>query len=247
MWARTSESVRQKAWRQVAFFLGVTVALFGYRTLILTSPYNPPRLKAVHFLRKPWMYWFPPFYRYIPAHILWLPGLALLVYALGAFWRHNLRQEKMQRFLQRPGGTPCALFLTVAVVLGYLWMSTASLLDDFWLFFEPKTFRLYMSDLLSMVFLIYVLGLVWKKREQKLGVLAFGLLILIYLPVFTYLGWHYCLAGWFVRASVWWPTVAYLVAQDWKLERVLLLNYLPVHAQHQGNTGEIGPWEVLEQ
>ena len=219
VWARAPQSARLIAWRQVAWWGGVTFALFAYRALVLTDPYNPPPLKRVHFIRKPWLYWFYPFYRYVPIGIFWLPGLALLLYGVGALWRHAWRDLSWKRWLDRPGMTALATTLTIAAVLAYIEISTGSVFQTLWKFFDPNMKGLVLSDLIPMTFLIYVLALIWKTRRQKQGVLALGLLIAIYLPVFTYLGWHYCLAGWFVRAGVWWPVVLHLIIQDWNLDR----------------------------
>lgn len=39
-------------------------------------------------------------------------------------------------------------------------------------------------------------------------------MMVIYLPVFTYLGWHYTLTGAFVRGAIWWPMIIKLALRD---------------------------------
>jgi hypothetical protein len=214
-WGRAGEEMRGRAWKQVVFFFGLALALFTYRTLVLPDPYNPPPLKIVHFMRKPWMYWLPPFYRYMSSGIYWIPGLALMLVVVADFWRRALRQEKVKLWLKKPFATSLAIAATLLLLHGYIWVSTGAPLDSYWHMLEPKGWKSRFTDLVSQIFLIYVLMLIWRARKERMGMMALGLLVAIYLPVFTYLGWHYCLAGWYVRAAIWWPTVAFMVARDW--------------------------------
>jgi hypothetical protein len=221
VWARAEKEVQHAAWRQVAFFFWVAIVLFSYRALILTNPYNPPHLKWVHLLRKPWMYWFPPFYRYVLSNDWFIPGLAALLYALGAAWRRALQIDEARQWFLKPGAASGVIAANVVLVGLYLQVATGSVFDALWILFESRT---KVFDLAYMTFLFYVVGLIWRTRSQKFGVLALVVLITIYLPVFTYLGWHYTLAGWFIRASVWWPIIIHLVAKDWSVQPKVSIN-----------------------
>jgi len=66
----------------------------------------------------------------------------------------------------------------------------------------------------QMICTLYILLLLWKYRGQKPTLAMFLIFLLVYIPVFTYLGWHYCIAGWFVRSALYWPLVAHLAWLD---------------------------------
>jgi hypothetical protein len=201
---------RRIALMQAGYMLATTAVLFCYRLLVLVDPYNPPPLKASHILRKPYLYWFPAYFRYLPNRNYWFPGLGLLVFALaGALVR--LGHGSRRAWLSRPFAWPAILAAMVGVLALYGALACPSPATAFWFLFDEFPSRARLADFAELVFTPYSLYLLWKYRRQEPTGAAFALLILSYLPVFTYLGWHYTITGWFVRCAVYWPVIARLV------------------------------------
>ncbi len=196
---------------QIGGMLGAALLFYLYRWLVIVAPYNPPPLKWVHILRKPFLYWFFSFYGYLLTATYWYPGLALLlVLLIGGIVK--LRQGAGAIWFARP----YSKLLTGLIVVGVLWIycnvAFASLSEAILYIFDggaTKTQRL--SELLGMMSVLYTLYLLWKYRRQEPSLAAWAIMALAYIPVFTYLGWHYTLLGWFLRSALYWPIVAKLV------------------------------------
>jgi len=205
------------ALRRAALVVG---AMFGFlalawllRSHVLLHPYNPPRLKAVHFLRRPFLYWFPGFYKYIPAHQYYPALLALWLWASVGLGLH---------FQKRMPGRVRRIAWPLGVLVGCLALGASfdGIGESAWYFIEGAA-RTHISDLIQMIFTLWALSAIWKYRRTQPTLAMLSVFLLVYVPVWTYLGWHYTLAGWFVRAGLWWPMMWHLARLDWlKLPRV---------------------------
>jgi len=129
----------------------VVGAMFGFlalawlfRSHVLLHPYNPPRLKVVHFLRRPFLYWFPAFYHYIPAHEYFPALLALWLWAsIGLGLRFQKRMPERVRRIVWPFG-----ILAGCLALG---ASFDGIGESAWYFIEGAA-RTHISDLVQMIF-----------------------------------------------------------------------------------------------
>lgn len=203
--------------RRVELFpaLKVVGAMFAFlafawvfRSQVLPHPYNPPRLKLVHFLRRPFLYWFPAFYLYVPAQEFFPALLALWGFtSVGLGLRFGPKMPGIVRRVVWPLG----------IVLGALLLGQCfdGMGESFWYFAEPPNGLIHMNHLVEMVFTLWALYAVWKYRSSTASLAVLGVFLLAYVPVWTYLGWHYTLAGWFVRAALWWPLLYQLARLDW--------------------------------
>lgn len=210
---------RKDALVQVGSMLALAAMFFFYRMRILVDPYNPISLKKEHLIRKPFLYWFPSYYRYIPTETYWYPGLSVLLFAL-AGTLIKLKQSQWKTWMSKPFAWLPVSALIAGILCAYCTFAYSSPLDTVWYMFDAKgrtsylTLPLRLNDLLQMVFTLYTLHLVWKYRRQESSIAALLLLVLAYVPVFTFLGWHYCIAGWFIRSAVYWPLVVKLIWLD---------------------------------
>lgn len=200
------------ALRQAALMLGLSIGLYCYRTIVLSNAYNPPRLKRVHFLRKPFLYWFGPLYGYVLSDQSWFPGLGLLLLGLSGALLRLLRTQC--DWLQRRFAWLLVALGVGGVIALYCQFVGPSLEEVFWHFFEPEHMLLRLSFLAQAIALFYTLHLIWKYRHTEPSLVAWALMAVSYVPVFTYLGWHYTLAGAFLRAAIYWPLVLKLVWRD---------------------------------
>jgi hypothetical protein len=212
---RYGETPAKISWRtgmvQVVLMFTVVFALWAYRASILIDPRNP-HLRRIHFLRKPWLYIFYPFYRHILTGQFWFPGLAALLFAWGGVllrWRATVAG---QIFLRRAFAGTILTVVSVALVVAYCSI-TFSVEEAFWYLCEPALKGWHLLELPVMIFTFYTIWLLLKYRKQQPTALAFTFLVLAYVPVLTYLGWHYTVASWFVR-SAYWALVAKLVWID---------------------------------
>lgn len=202
---------RARILRVVALMVAVTIALFAFRWAVLPHPYNPPPLKRVHFIRRPFLYWFAPFYKYVLTEIWWFVAQVAATGATLALWVRALRMPH-RKWPTLP--TFAAILLSIALPFAVGWAFGITPGETFWYLFEPNTAAMRLTDFASMLFLLWALWLLWKYRRSEPSLATLGLLLVIYLPVFTYLGWHYCLAGGFIRGALWWPVLAKLVWRD---------------------------------
>lgn len=186
------------------------VALFIYRHAVLPDPYNPPPLKWVHFKKRPFLYWFAPFYSFVLTGMWWAVAQAVTILAVLGVW---LRAWKNKTRIWPTFPTFAAILLSLALPFLAVWPLEMSPLENLWYFLDGwGADRLLQS--LGMMLTAWALWLVWKYRREEPTLAALGILMAIYLPVFTYLGWHYTLTGAFVRGAIWWPIVINLVARD---------------------------------
>lgn len=209
---RRTVSLQRALWQVVALF-GSVGALFLLRHAVLPDAYNPPPLKRVHFLRRPFLYWFPGFYKYVLTEQWFLPVLALWCVAFPAVWR----RLRPQNALAKRYGLPFLLVLGILLIGA----ATMGIGDGFWYLAEPRTAPMRCGDWVQMMVTLVFLALIWKHRRTQSTIAILGVFMLSYAPVWTYLGWHYTLAGWFIRAALWWPLFALLLQRE----------FLPVSSQ----------------
>lgn len=192
----------------VGAMVGLVALAWVFRALVLPHPYNPPRLRVVHFLRRPFLYWFPSFYKYIPAHNYFPALLALWLWAsVGLGLRFKSHWQGFVRRIVWPLGVLAGVLALAALFAGVG--------EEFWYFADVWTGWEHQSDLIQMIFNLWALSAMWKLRRQTPSLAVLGVFLLAYVPVWTYLGWHYTLAGWFVRAGLWWPMLYHLARLDW--------------------------------
>lgn len=196
--------------RAVGLMFAFTVALFVYRWAVLPDPYNPPRLKWVHILRRPFLYWFGPFYAYILTGIWWPVAQAITTLILIGVW---LRAWKNKTRPWPTWPTFAAIAATLLLPFMVSWPLGSSPAEAFWYFVDTSGLN-RIEQLVAMIFTAWTLWLVFKYRRQTPAVAALLILMAIYLPVFTYLGWHYTLTGAFIRGAIWWPVIVSLAMRD---------------------------------
>lgn len=204
---------KRSALRMVGAMALGAAALYCYRTAVLPNPYNPPGTTAKHLLWNVVILLFPSFFKSINSQSYWLMGLAILIFGSigGILWA---RWKPWGSWLRRPfAWLPVALVIGCAVWL-YCEASYFSASHAFWFLFDWDSRFDRLNELGQMVFTLYALSLFWKYRGREPTAAALGLFVLAYAPVVTYLGWHYTLAGWFMRCAVYWPVVAKLVWLD---------------------------------
>ncbi len=208
--ARSDAVARARMLRVVASMGAFAVALFLYRYAVLPQPYNPPLMRWVHLKKRPFLYWFGPFYSFILTGLWWAVAQSLSVLAVLSLW---LRAWKNKARVWPTYPTFAAILLSLAVPLLVTWPLGMSPQEDVWYFLEARGPDRFVQSF-GMIGTAWALWLVRKYRKQEPGAAALLILMAIYLPVFTYLGWHYTLTGAFVRAAIWWPLVAHLAARD---------------------------------
>ena len=201
---------RARILRVVGLMFAFIVALFVYRWAVLPDPYNPPRLKWVHILRRPFLYWFGPFYAYILPGIWWAVAQAITTLILIGVW---LRAWKNKARVWPTLPTFAAILATLLLPFLVGWPLGNSPAEAFWYFADTSGLG-RSEQLVAMVFTAWTLWLVFKYRRQSPSVAALLILMVIYLPVFTYLGWHYTLTGAFIRGAIWWPIIVKLAVRD---------------------------------
>ena len=201
---------RAQVLRVVGLMFAFTVALFAYRWAVLPAPYNPPPLKWVHLKKRPFLYWFNPFYSFVLTGMWWAVAQALTVLALTGVW---LRAWKNKATVWPTLPTLAAILASLALPFLVVWPLGISPFDNIWYFADSYgANRLIQTG--GMIGTAWALWLLWKYRRQQPALAALLILMAIYLPVFTYLGWHYTLTGAFVRGALWWPIIAKLAARD---------------------------------
>jgi hypothetical protein len=204
---------RTEALRQVAFMVAFVTLLAVYRHEVLPQAYNPPRLKWVHMLRRPWLYWAGPFYLHVLSGEGWFAGLAAWWFVLGGALIRWKRRGRAVRLAGPLTLLVIALGMPAATVL-YLTVVGWDAVTTFWYFSDGIVGRSNLWRMAQMLATLYAFFLLFKYRRETPSLAAAALMMLAYIPVWTYLGWHYTLAGWFVRCAVFWPLVAHLVVRD---------------------------------
>jgi len=140
----------------------------------------------------------------------WAVAQAVTALVLMGVW---LRAWKNKTRVWQTWPTFAAILATLALPFLVIWPLGMSPLDNFWYFVDFSAIQhLYQS--LSMMLTAWVVWLVWKYRRQEPTLAALVILMAIYLPIFTYLGWHYTLTGAFIRGAIWWPIVFKLALCD---------------------------------
>ena len=199
--------------RMLRVFAGMSafvMALFLYRHAVLPDPYNPPPLKWVHIEKRPFLYWFGPFYPFVLTEMWWAVAQAVAILVVSGLW---LRAWKNKSGIWPTFPTFAAILASLALPFLVAWPLGISPIDNLWYFIDVKNLdRLGQS--VAMIFTTWALWLVWKYRRAAPTLAALFILMAIYLPVFTYLGWHYTLTGAFVRGAIWWPIIMNLAARD---------------------------------
>jgi hypothetical protein len=208
---RRREVATRAAWIQVAAMAGVVALLLLYRRAVLPFIYNPPPLTLLQLIRKPWMYWFGSFDRYLFVHAYWMVGLGLLVFAyFGAFlhWRRQFGSRLA-------GAQGWAIAGGVFLLILCLYLIVPGWLPDIMgNFMNWRDTEYFLFDLAAMVLTLYSISLLWKYRRDEPSLAAWLLMALAYIPIFTFEGWHYTIAGWFLRSAIYWPLVAKLAYRD---------------------------------
>ena len=201
-YARRTVSLKVALWQVAALFVAVG-ALFLLRSVLLSGAYNPPPLKPNHFLRRPYLYWFPAFYKYVLTGEWFLPLLGLWCAVFP--W--------LRRRLPLPQARWTPYFSVLSWLAGVLLISTftVGITDGFWYLAELKYGATRLSDWVQLMATYVFLFLIFKHRRTQPTLAITSVFLLSYVPVWTYLGWHYTLAGWFVRAALWWPLFVHLL------------------------------------
>lgn len=200
-----------------ALMFAFVFALWAYRAAIIADPRNP-ELKPVHLKKKPWLYLAYPFYKHVLAAEYWLPGLSVCLMILGSGLL-ILRRSRHAVMLRRPYVVLGVVMMCALFIAAYCALTYGSIFDAIWYLFDPANGASRAWQLLHMMSTIYAFWLLWKYRKTQPTALAFTFLVLSYVPVTTYLGWHYTVAAWFVRCA-YWALVAKLV---WREVSPLLL------------------------
>ncbi|MEO6907107.1 MAG: hypothetical protein ABI210_04380 [Abditibacteriaceae bacterium] len=205
---------------QCGLMSAAILALWIYRANVIIDPRNP-HLRLISLIRKPFLYCFYPFYKPVCSGEFWYCGLALLLFVLAGVllrWRHSRWRNLLQKpFALHVVGTACLLVIALYCAL------TFGVSDAFWFFFDPKQSYFRLIELSTMLATIYSLWLLWKYRKQEPTMAALAFMMLAYLPVITYLGWHYTVAAWFIRCAYWgvilkcvWLDLSPIVLSLWK-------------------------------
>jgi hypothetical protein len=190
----------------MAVFVG---ALWLFRSHVIENPRNPP-IKRIFFIRKPFLYWFYPFYRTVLTELWWFAGLPVVILALG---RALIRlYQRAPAWLGRPFVAPAVFFASLGVVALYL-AATEGITRAAWYLFDFTVSSLRLVELGAMMLCVYCLWLSWKWRRAQPSVLVWSLFAIAHLPAFPYLGWHYTIAAWFLRC-VYWGMIARLMWLD---------------------------------
>lgn len=201
LWKQNARVARRQVLLHVALMGTVVLALWFYRASIIIDPRNP-QLKPIHLLRKPWLYLFYPFYKSVLCEEFWFAGLPVFIFSLSGVlirWRNGVGRA----WLQKPMMPVAIFFLSLGLVAAYCGLTYGSAFDAAWYLFEPANQFIRLHQLAEMLGTFYALWLLWKYRKTEPTLLAFAFLALSYLPVITYLGWHYTVAAWFVRCAYW--------------------------------------------
>ncbi len=208
--APTTAVSRVRMLRVVGLMGAFVVVLFTYRWAVLPDPYNPPPLKWVHVYKRPFLYWFGPFYAFALTGMWWAIAQALTLLFVAGLW---LRAWKAKARIWPALPVFAAILASLALPFVVGWPLGRTPGDSFWYFADNYGFGRVIQSI-AMALTAWVLWLVFKYRREQPTLAALGILMVIYLPVFTYLGWHYTLTGAFVRGAIWWPLVAQLIARD---------------------------------
>jgi hypothetical protein len=166
---------------------------------------------ALQIARKPLLFWFGSFDRYLFVHAYWMVGLALLVFAyFGAFlhWRSRFGSRLA---VAQGWAVACGLFLLILCL--YL-IVPGWLPDIMGNFMNWRDTEYFLFDLAAMVLTLYSISLLWKYRRDEPSLAAWLLMALAYIPIFTFEDWHYTIAGWFLRSAIYWPLVVKLAYRD---------------------------------
>lgn len=184
---------------QVGLMLAAVAALWLYRAAVVPHP-RDNHWGAAQLLDAPVMYMYPTLGRYVLS-APWLVGLAALLLLLAGavviYRRSTFRDTRRGKLLGRPRVWLPGL---LAVLFLYLACSSDSVTDSLWFLLDGENGLGHLSDLATMVFMLYTMFLVWKYRREEQTLAAWLFLFLSCVPVLGFLGWHYSLPGYFFRA-----------------------------------------------
>jgi len=191
---------------QTFAMLAFVVMLWFYRNAVLENPYNPT-LKPSQFVRKPLLFMFNVFGRYLLTGDYWFVGWAILIFVMVGIYFRWVRVNPSTILMRSLVWT--MLFLTLNWV--YLWRFAPSSVSDAILFLlDQPFFNPHLESMASMLFQLYALYLLWRYRDREPTALSFTWVFLAHLPVLDYIGWHYTIPAWFFW-SVYWSLVAKLI------------------------------------
>jgi hypothetical protein len=186
--------------------LAFVVMLWFYRNAVLENPYNPT-LKPSQFVRKPLLFMFNVFGRYLLTGDYWFVGWAILIFVMVGIYFRWVRVNPSTILMRSLVWT--MLFLALNWV--YLWRFAPSSVSDAILFLlDQPFFNPHLESMASMLFQLYALYLLWRYRDREPTALSFTWVFLAHLPVLDYIGWHYTIPAWFFW-SVYWSLVAKLI------------------------------------
>lgn len=198
---------------QCLLLLLSVLLLWLYRASIIAHPRNPHPI-PVQFVRKSLLFMYTSAARYLITGQFSFPGLVLLLFILAGLaikLRHyGFSSNEKFTWLAKPSvGLPVALL----IVLIYFNLVRWPVMEAFWFLFDQPFSHAVPRDALDMWIYCYSIWLLWKYRKTESTAASWCFLFFSYLPVMTYIGWHYTLPGSFIR-SVYWAYFLKLVWLD---------------------------------
>ncbi|MBC8102466.1 MAG: hypothetical protein H7Z41_07740 [Cytophagales bacterium] len=192
-------SRRRPVLLQIGLMAGFVLLLWVWRGAVLPHPYNP-HLKAYQLHKKTLCFLYNTIYAYVYGEDAWFALLALLLVALGwGIAAVGSRSPAFRAFVCRPLGwlTVLGAFAALGSLVCTFWGQT--LLSAAWYAASLENNRL--PDFAILLLQFY--GLFFTLRHRRELLPLWLLLVVSYLPVISYIGWHYLIQMWFVRLVYW--------------------------------------------
>lgn len=190
LWPGTDKARRRQGAAQAGLMALTVGALWVYRASVIAHPRNPhPHAAGVAEMAL--LYLYNTVYRVALSGEWWLAGLAVLLCVLVGAARRWGGRLRLSAWI---GGSLAAVWL-------YLTLATGSAAATLWLFVDGNSALIYPHDLLFLCVTLYGTWLLWKRRRDAPTGAAWAFLFLSYAPVLNFMGWHYALPAWFVRAA----------------------------------------------
>lgn len=210
----------KQRWQGLLLAAIVPLDFLGARRLLIPHLYNPNGLKFFsehlsvfgfrvnyymepHFVRRPFLNLWHPLYRYVDTGDFSTLGVFCLL-ALGCYYGFKL-------WGQSRWGPYACIFGIPLFLFGYLQLVSGDGASRTLQLFNTPTHK---EDFVEICALMWTMFLLCKYRRTHPTGMAFTLLCLSYVPVFTLLGWHYFLPGGYMRMAVYWPVVAMCAWQE---------------------------------